>query len=92
MRDLLGKYGCDRNATLLVSKCIRTYSSDDYQLRAFMIMCDVCMRECELVIVHVRMYILFCMISLYYTCFNLHLCIQVPNILKCTHHVVCQTM
>ena len=25
MRDLLGKYGCDRNATLLVSKWIRTY-------------------------------------------------------------------
>ena len=22
MRDLLGKYGCDRNATLLVSKCL----------------------------------------------------------------------
>ena len=44
MKDLLGKYGCDRNATLQVSVCIRTCSSDDYQLRAFMILCDTCER------------------------------------------------
>ena len=47
MRDLLGKYGCDRNATLLVSKTIPTYvctCSSDYQLHAFMIMCDACVR------------------------------------------------
>ena len=52
----------------LVSAYIHMYSSDDYQLCAFMVTCDVCVRECELVIVYVCifmiciiLYIVFCM-------------------------------
>ena len=63
----------------LVSAYIHTYSSDDYQLCAFMNLCDVCGRECELVIVYVCIF-LICIILLYYACFNLHLCILVLNI------------
>ena len=29
MRDLLGKYGCDRNATLLVSACLNHLLATD---------------------------------------------------------------
>ena len=47
----------------LVRPYVHTCSSDDYQLCALMIICDVCVRECELVTVYVCIF-LFCIIHL----------------------------